>query len=179
MEINQELLQYLLNLANEVKQFPAELQAEAFRILATGNSNRTENKTNNETPSDLKGLDLLSNKLDISIEDLKTIYRITDDGKLTIVYPIKGKKPAILRMVAYLYLIYMTIVEKKEYVKFSEITNIVSGTFNADDGNMIRSIKTETGKIILSGKSKAVDCKLTPNGIVEAKNKIKELLNQK
>lgn len=166
--------------ADAVRDLPQNLQEKAFElaVLRLTSSVKT---TESENPKTLVNDDDFFTKLEqestISIENLKSIYKVDKNGILKIVTPLNGKAAEKQRVLAYLYLLGMRFGYGKEWVSSLEFADRVK-EYGANDGHISKSLKQEKHNILQEGTRRGKEYSLSPNGVMKAKEVINGMLSK-
>lgn len=173
--------------AKSVEGLPEILQAKAFEIAVEkllSPTAPTSSSSNDNVPSPLEVVskttngdffEKISQEVSINETDVKIIYRIDKNNDLKIIASLEGGNADKQRQLAYLYLLARNIGFDQEWVSATEFAKLVED-YGANDGHISKSLKTEKGLILQSGKVKGKEYNLTPNGIAKAKGLIMSLL---
>jgi len=167
--------------ANAVKDLPEVIQPAAFNIafkeLAKEDSTLKVDECQNveEHRDNQKGFFVkMSKESGIEIMNLKAIYRLNAQGKLNMVVSLSGTTAEKQRTLAYLYLYACRVGEDRDWVSALEFAK-QADLYGINDGHISKNIKIEKGFILQSGTKRGVEYGLTPNGVVKAKETIKNL----
>ena len=166
--------------ADAIKDLPQHLQEKAFEMAVERISPRVvvpENKNSVVLPTDDDFFAKLAKETSISVENLKSIYKLDKTGVLKIVMPLNGKAAEKQRILAYVYLFGMRFGYEKEWITSIEFANRVK-EYGANDGHISKSLAQENHDILQEGTRRGKEYSLSPNGIIKAKEILNSLISK-
>jgi hypothetical protein len=157
--------------AESVKDLPQHLQEKAFELAVQqlSSSIRTTQSGAATLIIDSDFFEKLTQETAISIDNLKSVYKLDKNGILKIVVPLNGKAAEKQRMLAYLYLLGMRLGYGKEWVSALEFAERAK-EYGTNDGHISKNLRQEKHNILQEGTKRGKEYALSPNGVIRAKD---------
>jgi len=171
--------------AEIVDSLSQQLQPIAFKIavqmllaedetLVINDTERLANKQESDSP---ERMDALAREIGVDdVRILHTVYDISPAGEIKIILKLGNENADTQRRTAYLYLFAKLICEGQDWVSAVDLSRELK-RHGAYDGHVSQNLGTERKMILCAGIKKGKKYSLTPAGVNQAKEILKELLH--
>lgn len=163
---------------------PESIREKAFEMAfsqltgsAAGNSSRDPvqfEPTPNREDS-LGFFEKLQTETNLTVEELKSVYKLDKNGSIKIVVPLVGKAADKQRRLAHLYLLASKFGMEREWISALEFAKITD-SYGINDGHTGKNLLADKVSIRQTGSRRGKEYMLTPNGVTKAKTILEDII---